>query len=186
MDESFRTRDDWEAWLHKNHRESAGVWLRLAKKGSGIQSITYAEALEVSLCYGWIDSQKKSGDALTFLQKVQPRAPRSLWSKVNRAKALELIAAGRMQPAGLEAVEKAKQDGQWDQAYDSSSTATVPPDLQAAFELNHEAKAFFDTLNSANRYAILWRIQTAKRPETRARKIAQFLGMLERKEKLHP
>lgn len=181
----FKTKLAWAEWLEQNHRESPGVWLRFAKKGSDVQSVTYAEALEVALCYGWIDSQKKAFDAATFLQKFQPRAARSLWSKINRTKATELITTGAMRPAGLDAVEKAKQNGQWEQAYDSPAGAVVPPDFAAALQHHPQAGAFFETLNKANRYAVLWRIQTAKKPETRARKIEQMIAMLERGEKLH-
>ncbi len=151
-----------------------------------MKTLTYAEAVEAALCYGWIDGQGKSIDDTAWLQKFTPRGPRSVWSKINRQKAETLIASGRMQPAGLAAIERAKQNGQWDNAYDSHRTATVPDDLQAALDANAKAKAFFATLDSANRYAILWRLQTAKRAETRARRIEQFINMLENHEKLHP
>ena len=176
----------WSAWLDKNHAKSPGVWLKLAKKGSEISSVSYAEALEEALRYGWIDGQKKAYDESFWLQKFTPRGPRSIWSKVNRDKAEELIRSGRMKPAGLAAVERAKQKGQWEAAYDSQSRAAVPGDFQAALDRNPKAKAFFATLNSANRYAVLWRIQTAKKAETRDKRIEQFIGMLERGEKLHP
>lgn len=182
----FATQEDWSVWLAVNHASSAGIWLCLAKKASGAPSVTYAEALEVALCYGWIDGQKKSRDDLSWLQKFSPRGPRSIWSKINRTKAEQLIERGDMQPAGLAAVKQAKANGQWDAAYDSQSTASVPDDLQAALEQNPDALAFFATLNSRNRYAILHRIQTAKQPETRARRIAQFVEMLERGETLYP
>ena len=181
----FPKQKDWADWLRKNHAKSSGVWLKLAKKNSGIQSVSYAEALETALCYGWIDGQKKSYDESFWLQKFTPRGAKSIWSKINKAKAGELIKSGRMKPAGLNAVERAKQDGRWDAAYDSPSVSTVPPDFQARLNKSAKAKAFFATLNSANRYAILFRIQTAKKAETRARKIEQFIEMLERKEKLH-
>ena len=181
----FSKQKDWADWLRKNHAKSSGVWLKLAKKNSGIQSVSYAEALETALCYGWIDGQKKSYDESFWLQKFTPRGAKSIWSKINKAKAGELIKSGRMKPAGLNAVERAKQDGRWDAAYDSPSVSTVPPDFQARLNKSAKAKAFFATLNSANRYAILFRIQTAKKAETRARKIEQFIEMLERKEKLH-
>jgi len=176
----------WERWLRRHHAASDGVWLRVAKKGAAEGSVSYAEALEVALCHGWIDGQKQAGDAGHWLQRFTPRRARSIWSKVNRAKAEALIAAGRMQPAGLKEVERAKADGRWADAYDSVSAATVPPDLQAALDAAPQARAFFETLNSANRYAVLWRVQTAKRAETRARRIAQFVQMLARGEKLHP
>jgi uncharacterized protein YdeI (YjbR/CyaY-like superfamily) len=182
----FATPDAWRAWLHANHAESAGVWLRHARKASDLQSVSYAEALEVALCYGWIDGQKKSYDEASWLQKWTPRGPKSIWSKINREKATTLLERGQMQPAGIAAVEKAKQDGRWDAAYDSHSSATVPEDLQAALDNNPEARAFFATLNSQNRYAILFRIQTARKAETRARRIEQFVQMLERHETLYP
>ncbi len=182
----FGRQKDWAAWLDKNHATSSGVWLKLAKKASGDKSVTYDEALEAALCYGWIDGQKKSYDESAWLQKFTPRGAQSIWSKINREKAQELIRSGRMKPAGLAAVESARQDGRWDAAYDSPGRATVPDDLQMELDRNPKAKAFFDTLNSANRYAILWRIQTAKKAETRARRIQQFIRMLEKHEKLHP
>lgn len=175
----------WAAWLAEHHASAAGVWLRLAKKGAPLASVTYAGALDVALCYGWIDGQKKSHDAASWLQKFTPRGPKSLWSKVNREKAEAFIANGRMRPAGLAAVEVARRNGQWERAYDSSSRATVPDDLQAALDAHPKAKAFFDTLSGANRYAILWRVQTAARAETRARRIAEFIAMLERHETVH-
>jgi uncharacterized protein YdeI (YjbR/CyaY-like superfamily) len=182
----FADQHEWAVWLDASHASSPGVWLRLAKKASGIPSVTYAEALDVALCYGWIDGQKKSYDESSWLQKFTPRGAKSIWSKINREKAQALIASGQMQPAGLMAIERAKQDGRWDAAYDSQSGATVPSDFQAALESNPKANAFFATLNSTNRYAILFRIQTAKKAETRARRIQQFIGMLERHEKLYP
>jgi uncharacterized protein YdeI (YjbR/CyaY-like superfamily) len=181
----FPKQKDWADWLRKNHTKSTGVWLKLAKKTSGSQSVSYAEALEIALCYGWIDGQKKSYDESFWLQKFTSRGAKSIWSKINKAKAGELIKSGRMKPAGLNAVERAKQDGRWDAAYDSPRVSTVPPDFQARLNKSAKAKTFFATLNSANRYAILFRIQTAKKAETRARKIEQFIEMLERKEKLH-
>jgi uncharacterized protein YdeI (YjbR/CyaY-like superfamily) len=184
--ELFERQQDWEAWLEEHHANSAGLWLRLAKKGSGIQSLSYAEALEVALCYGWIDGQKKSYDESSWLQKFTPRGPKSIWSKINREKAQQLIESGKMRPAGLKAIESAKGDGRWDAAYDSQRSAEVPTDFQAALDSNPEAQAFFATLNRVNRYAILFRIQTAKKPETRAKRIEQFIGMLERHEKLYP
>ena len=165
---------------------SPGVWLKLAKKGSGLNSPTYAQALEAALCYGWIDGQKRAHDSASWLQKFTPRGPRSIWSKVNREKALELIEQDRMQPAGFVAIERAKQNGQWDAAYESQSRATVPADFQTALEASPKAKAFFATLNSVNRYAILFRVQTAKKAQTRSRRIEQFIAMLERGEKIYP
>jgi len=184
--ELFEDQDAWAAWLESNHADSPGLWLRHAKKASNLASVSYAEALDVALCYGWIDGQKKSYDESSWLQKWTPRGAKSIWSKINREKALKLIEQARIQPAGLAEVERAKQDGRWEAAYDSHSTATVPDDLQAALDSNAEAGAFFATLNSTNRYAILFRIQTAKKAETRAKRIREFIGMLERHEKMHP
>jgi uncharacterized protein YdeI (YjbR/CyaY-like superfamily) len=176
----------WAEWLKENHAKSSGVWLRLAKKGSKLKSVTYDEAIESALCFGWIDGQKKGYDDKAWLQKMTPRGPRSIWSKINREKAEALIASGRMKPAGLEAIERARQGGQWDAAYDSQSGATVPPDLQAELDKSKAAREFFATLNSVNRYAILHRIQTATKPETRAKRIQKFIEMLKRQEKIHP
>jgi uncharacterized protein YdeI (YjbR/CyaY-like superfamily) len=181
----FKTRDDWAAWLDENHRESTGLWLQIAKKGAGLQTVTYGEAVEVALCYGWIDGQKRPSDEEIWLQRFVPRSSRSVWSKINRQKAEALIASGEMKRAGLTAIEEAKRSGRWDTAYDSPRSAVVPSDFQAALDASPKAKAFFETLDRANRYAILWRIQTVRKPETRARKITQFIGMLTRKEKIH-
>ena len=176
----------WATWLDENHASSPGVWLRLAKKNAERKSPSYDEALEVALCYGWIDGQKKSGDASTWLQKFTPRGPRSIWSKINRERVEALVKSGRMQAAGREEVEKAKRDGRWEAAYDGQKSSTVPSDFQAELDRHPKAKAFFATLNSSNRYAILWRLQTAKKAETRERRMRQFLEMLEKGEKLHP
>jgi uncharacterized protein YdeI (YjbR/CyaY-like superfamily) len=182
----FKTQKEFTKWLAKNHAASAGIWLRFAKKGSDLASVTYAEAVEVALCYGWIDGQARSLDAAAWLQKYTPRGPRSLWSKVNRERALQLIESGHMKPAGLAAIEAAKRNGRWEAAYDPPSRATVPDDLKAALDRDARAKAFFETLDSRNRYAILHRLQNAKKPETRARRIEQFVKMLAKKEKLYP
>lgn len=182
----FASQKDWAKWLDKNHAASSGIWMRLAKKTAELKSVNYAEALDVALCYGWIDGQKKSYDADSWLQKFTPRGAKSVWSKINRGKAEELIAAGKMTPAGLLAIEKAKQDGRWEAAYDSQSKAAVPEDFQSELEGNPKAKEFFVSLNSANRYAILFRIQTAKKAETRGKRIQQFIQMLEKGEKIHP
>jgi len=182
----FPRQKDWEVWLRMHHASSSGVWLRLAKKGSAIQSVSYGEALEAALCYGWIDAQKKGESQQAWLQRFTPRRTKSIWSKVNREKAAALIEAGRMQAAGLDQVARAKQDGRWIAAYDSPANAEVPDDLSAALDRNARAKAFFHTLDRANRYAILWRIQTVKKAETRARRIRRFVDMLERHEKVHP
>jgi uncharacterized protein YdeI (YjbR/CyaY-like superfamily) len=182
----FANRTAFRKWLSAHHDSRPGVWLRIAKAGAPLRSVTYAEALDIALCFGWIDGQKKSYDADSFLQKFTPRQKRSPWSKRNREHVARLIAAGEMHPAGLAAVEAAKADGRWDRAYDPPSTVGVPEDLQAALAKHPDAKAFFETLKGANRYAILYRIQTAVKPETRARRIAEFVAMLERRETLHP
>jgi uncharacterized protein YdeI (YjbR/CyaY-like superfamily) len=182
----FASQSKWADWLAKQHDKSAGVWLKLAKKDSGIPSVTYAEALDIALCYGWIDGQKKSFDEKYFLQKFTPRRPKSIWSKINVEKAEQLIASGQMKPAGLKAIEAAKADGRWAQAYASQKNISVPEDFQAALNRNKKAKAFFETLNSANRYAFLFRIETAKKAETRAKRIQQFVETLEKGEKFHP
>ncbi|HWW04435.1 YdeI/OmpD-associated family protein [Collimonas sp.] len=182
----FDQQKDWAAWLKKNHDKASGVWLRLAKKNSDRGSVSYQEALELALCYGWIDGQKKSDDEDYWLQKFTPRSARSIWSKINRDKALLLIETGRMAPPGLKEVERAQSDGRWDAAYDSASSSTVPADFQAALDASPRAQAFFATLNGSNRYAVLFRIQTAKKAETRAKRIQDFTHMLERHEKLHP
>jgi len=182
----FSSPLDWEKWLSEHHPTSKGLWLKIAKKDAGIATVTYAEALDVALCYGWIDGQKGALDDTFWLQKFTPRGARSTWSKVNRAKALALIESGRMKPAGLAAVEQAQRDGRWERAYDSQSTASVPEDLQTELDKNPEAAAFFATLNSVNRYAVLYRVQEAKKPETRARRIEKLVAMLNRREKLHP
>ncbi len=182
----FKSQKEWATWLDKQHAKSAGVWLKLAKKDAKLKSVTSAEAVEVALCYGWIDGQGKGLDESAWLQKFTPRGPRSIWSKINRTKALALIKSGRMQPAGLVAIELAKKNGRWAAAYDSHRTATVPEDFQAELDKNPKAQAFFQTLSSANRYAILFRLQTAKKAETRARRITQFIHMLEQHEKIHP
>ena len=174
----FKTQKAWAAWLEKNHTKSPGVWLRLAKKGSELKSVSYVEGVEVALCYGWIDGQKESYDDSSWLQKFTPRGARSIWSKINREKAQELIKSGQMKPPGLEAIEKARQNGRWEGAYDSPSGSTVPRDFEAALEKSPAAKAFFATINRANRYAILFRIQTAKKAETRARRIADIVKVI--------
>jgi uncharacterized protein YdeI (YjbR/CyaY-like superfamily) len=183
---TFATQSEWESWLEANGSTSSGVWLRLAKKSAEQPTVTYAQALESSLCHGWIDGKKQSDDKHYWLQRFTPRAAKSIWSKINKAKAEELIAAERMRPAGLAAIERAKLDGRWERAYSSASTSTVPDDLQQALDANSRAETFFATLNSQNRYAILFRIQNVKRAETRAKKIAQFIEMLSNGEKLHP
>ena len=176
---------DWHAWLAAHHASSSGVWLLIAKKGSGRSSPTYAEAVEGALAWGWIDGQKQKHDATAWLQRFTPRTPKSPWSKINRDKATALIEAGKMRAPGLAAVERAKADGRWESAYDSARTSKVPADLRAALARNRRAAAFFAELDGANRYAILWRLQTAKRPETRAKRLETFVAMLERHERIH-
>jgi uncharacterized protein YdeI (YjbR/CyaY-like superfamily) len=182
----FASKKKWAAWLAKQYDKSAGVWLKLAKKGSGIPSVTYDEAVEIALCYGWIDGQGRKFDDKYWLQKFTPRGPRSIWSKINKEKAEKLIASGEMKPAGLKAIELAKKDGRWDKAYEGQRTMSIPDDLQAELDKSPKAKVFFATLNSTNRYAILFRIHNAKKVETRSRRIRQFVEMLERGEKLYP
>ena len=182
----FATKNKWAEWLARQHHKSVGIWLKLAKKDSGIASVTYDEALEAALCYGWIDGQKKGFDDKYWLQKFTPRGPKSIWSKINTVKAEKLIASGEMKPAGLKAIELAKQDGRWEAAYESQKNISVPEDFESELNQNKKAKAFFATLNSVNRYAILFRIQTAKKAEARVRRIQQFVEMLERGEKLYP
>ena len=182
---AFKDAAALDAWLAKNQHAPAGIWIRLAKKGSGIKSITYPEAVETALCHGWIDSQMKPESATAYLQRFTPRRPTSIWSKINREKALALIAGGRMRPGGLAEIERAKQDGRWEAAYDSARTATVPADFERELEAHPKAKAFFETVSGANRYAILWRLQTAKKAETRAKRIRSFVEMLEKGETIH-
>jgi uncharacterized protein YdeI (YjbR/CyaY-like superfamily) len=181
----FEDEAAWEAWLSEHHAGSDGVWLRFAKKGTGIPSLRYAGALDVALCFGWIDGQSRAIDEQWYCQRFTPRRKRSLWSKRNREKVAALIEAGRMRPAGLAEIERAKADGRWDAAYDSPSKATVPDDLRAALGASPAAAEAFAALNAQNRYAILHRVQTAKKPETRARRIARFVDMLERGERIH-
>jgi uncharacterized protein YdeI (YjbR/CyaY-like superfamily) len=181
----FKDQGAWSAWLDKNHARSSGIWLRLAKKNSGLQSVTYAEAIDSALCYGWIDGQKRPESEQAWLQRFCPRSAKSIWSRINREKALALIKSGRMMAAGQQAIAQAKSNGRWESAYDSPSAASVPHDFQAALKVNLKANSFFETLDRANRYAILFRIQTAKKPEARARNIQKFIAMLERGEKIH-
>jgi uncharacterized protein YdeI (YjbR/CyaY-like superfamily) len=180
------SKKKWSDWLAKQHDKSTGAWLKIAKKDSGIPSVTYEDALDVALRYGWIDGQKKAFNDKYWLQKFTPRGPKSIWSKINTEKVERLIASGEMKPAGLKAIELAKQDGRWDAAYASQKNISVPEDFQAALDDNKKAKAFFTTLNSVNRYAILFRIHNVKKPETRVQRIQQFVEMLERNEKIYP
>jgi uncharacterized protein YdeI (YjbR/CyaY-like superfamily) len=174
-----------EAWLEDNHASADGAWLKIAKKGAPEPSVTYAEALEVALCFGWIDSQKRGLDETHFLQRFTPRRPRGRWSKINREKAEALIEAGRMRPAGLAEVEAAKADGRWEAAYEGQGSAKVPPDLQRELDANPAAAEFFAALDGANRYAILYRLDEAKKPETRERRLRKYIAMLTQGETLH-
>ena len=183
---SFAAQQDWEAWLKEHHTDTTGLWLKLAKKETGIPSVSYAEAVESALCYGWIDGQKASFDEQYWLQKFTPRGPKSMWSKVNCDKATALLASDRMQPAGIRQVELAKADGRLEAAYESQSKITIPADFKRELDNNQKAKEFFKTLNSVNRYAILFRIQTAKKPETRSARIRKFIEMLAKNQKLYP
>jgi uncharacterized protein YdeI (YjbR/CyaY-like superfamily) len=181
----YETPDIWTQWLETHHQTSSGIWVMIAKKESGQVSVTYAEALEVALCFGWIDGQKQKLDEQFWLQRFTPRRPKSLWSVVNREKVEVLIAQGKMRAAGQREIDRAKQDGRWDAAYQPQSRMTVPEDFQQALDADEAARTFFETLNSANRYAILHRLHTAKKPETRAKRLAQFMEMLARGDKLH-
>lgn len=182
---AFASQQAFEEWLELNHEVSAGAWLKIAKKGAPEPTLSYAEAVEAALTFGWIDGQKDRLDDHYWLQRFTPRTRRSPWSQVNREKADRLIEAGRMRPAGLAAVEQAKADGRWEAAYAGSRTATVPDDLQAELDRDPKLAAAFSDLNAANRYAIIWRVNEAKRPETRARRIAKYVEMLRRGERIH-
>jgi uncharacterized protein YdeI (YjbR/CyaY-like superfamily) len=183
---TFASAHELNLWLEMNHAKSAGIWMRIVKKGVAEPSVNYAEALDEALCYGWIDGQKGAIDATAWRQRFTPRGPRSIWSEINRKKAQALIEQGRMRPAGHAAIASAKEDGRWEAAYSGQKSAEVPDDLAAAIEANVKARRFFATLDRANRYAILFRVHHAKRPETRARKIAEFVAKLARGEKVHP
>jgi uncharacterized protein YdeI (YjbR/CyaY-like superfamily) len=182
----FDSRGSWGTWLAEHHATSNGLWLKIAKKGSGIETVSYSEALDVALCYGWIDGQKGKFDDDYWLQRFTPRRPRSKWSRVNREKAAKLIESGEMKPPGLGEVERARSDGRWEAAYEAQSKATVPEDLRWELEKNEAAREFFAALDSTNRYAILYRIQDAKKPETRARRIEKYVAMLQEGKKLYP
>ena len=182
----FKNQGAWQSWLVRNSNLSRGIWLRIAKKSSGLKSVSYPEALEVALCYGWIDGQKKAFDETSWLQRFGPRGPRSIWSKINRSKAEELIRQERMQTSGLVAIEKAKENGQWEKAYDSQKTAVPAKDFEKALKGRPKAKAFYETLNSQNRYAILFRIHNVNKQETREKRIEKFIEMLENHGKLYP
>ena len=181
----FATPAELESWLERNHDSAAGVWLKIAKKGAAEPSVTYAEAVELGLCFGWIDSQKRSFDERHFLQRFTPRRPRGRWSRINREKAEGLIAAGRIRPAGMAEVEAARADGRWEAAYEGQRSAEVPDDLRRELDANAAAREFFEALDSANRYAVIYRLNDARKPETRERRLRKFVAMLERGEKIH-
>ena len=181
----FETQEDLHSWLSENCAQQTGVWIKIAKKASGKKSVSYSEALEEALCYGWIDATKKSYDELYFLQKFTPRRAKSIWSKVNVDKVTSLIAAGKMQPSGFAVAEAAKSDGRWERAYDSSSTITIPADFQKELDKYPKANEFFASLNNTETYSILWRLQTTKNPELRKNKIVKYVAMLNNGEKLH-
>ena len=183
---TFDSTDAWDAWLGAHQADSPGLWLKIAKKGAAGRTISYSDALDVALCHGWIDGQKGRYDDEYWLQRFTPRKPASKWSKINTERVAALTASGRMRPAGLREVERARADGRWEQAYESQSRVTVPEDLARALAANERARAFFATLDSANRYAILYRIGTAKKPETRAKRIDTFVTMLSEHKKIHP
>ncbi len=182
----FLDQNEWENWLTQNGGTSAGIWMRLAKKGAAQSTVTYAQAVESALCHGWIDGQKQAESEEYWLQRFTRRSAKSIWSRLNTERAEALAAAGRMLPAGMREMERAKQDGRWAAAYASPGNSAVPDDLQAALDANPQARAFFATLSGSNRYAILFRLHNAKKPATRARKIEEFIGMLARGETIHP
>jgi uncharacterized protein YdeI (YjbR/CyaY-like superfamily) len=181
----FAAPADFEEWLEENHADSDGLWLKIAKRGTSPPSITYAEALEAALCFGWIDSQKRGHDERHFLQRFTPRRPRGRWSRINREKAEALIEAGSMRAAGLAEVEAARADGRWEAAYEGQRTARVPDDLRRELDASPAAREFFAGLDSANRYAVIYRLNDARKPETRERRLRKFVAMLERGEKIH-
>src|SRR6202165_5144630 len=182
---AFKDAKVWESWLEKNQTAYAGIWMRIAKKASGTKSITYPEAVEIALCFGWIDGLKRPESETTWLQRFTPRRSRSIWSKINREKALALITSGRMKPAGHKEIERAKQDGRWEAAYDPASAATIPAYFEQELNRHPKAKAFFKTLSRSNNYAILWRLHTAKKAETRAKRMRSIIEMLEKGEAFH-
>lgn len=181
----FKNSAEWEKWLEKNCEKSDGIWIRFANKNSGLISMSYAEAVDVALCYGWIDSLVNKYDAISHIQKFTPRRKRSIWSKINREKVERLIKEGKMRPSGMAQVEAAKKDGRWEAAYDSPTTSTIPEEFMVELRKNIKAKEFFTTLNKSNLYAISWRLQTAKKPETKANRIQQIIAKLAKREKFH-
>ena len=180
----FKDALAWEKWLAAHH-DAPGLWLKIAKKDQDVTSVNYSDALDVALCHGWIDGLKRACDEQYFLQRFTPRKPRSLWSKLNVARIEKLMKAGRMQPAGLREVERAKADGRWEAAYHAASAMDVPPELAAALKKNAKARKAFEALNATNRYAFCWRVHTAKKPETKQARVEKFVEMLERGEKIH-
>ncbi|MCI0538002.1 MAG: YdeI/OmpD-associated family protein [Verrucomicrobiales bacterium] len=182
---AFDSSSGWEAWLEENHASLDGVWLRIFKKNSGQPTVSYAEALDGALCYGWIDGQRNSHDAQSYLQKFTPRRPQSVWSKINTGHIERLVKMGRMKPSGLAAVAASQRDGRWQAAYDSPSKAVIPKDFLEELSENKKAKAFFATLNKANLYSIAWRLQTAKKPETRERRMEAIPEMLAKGKRFH-
>jgi uncharacterized protein YdeI (YjbR/CyaY-like superfamily) len=181
----FATQSEFEAWLADHHAQCGGIWLEIAKKGATEPTLTYAEAIEAALCFGWIDGQKGRGDDAHWRQRFSPRSSRSRWSQINREKAEQLVAAGRMRPSGQAEIDRARADGRWDAAYAGQGTATVPDDLQRALDADPALAAAFAGLDARNRYSIIWRLNDAKRPETRARRLAKYVDMLRRGERLH-
>jgi uncharacterized protein YdeI (YjbR/CyaY-like superfamily) len=182
----FASEADWERWLAENHAASNGVWVKVAKKATGIESVRYPEVLDTALCFGWIDGRRQALDELHFLQRFTPRRARSPWSRINREKVERMMTEGRLRPAGISEMERAQADGRWDAAYAGQKAMTVPDDLQRELDASPEAKAFFAELSSQNRYAILYRLQDAKRAETRARRLAKFVAMLQAGEAIYP
>ncbi len=183
---SFAAGEDWERWLEENHLDSDGLWVVIAKKGSTVESVRYPEVLDTAICFGWIDGRREALDEWRFLQLFTPRRPRSRWSRINRHKAEALIAAGRMRPAGHEEVQRARADGRWESAYEGQASAAIPEDLQRELDRHPAAATFFAGLSAQNRYAFIYRLNDAKRPETRARKLERFVAMLEAGESFHP
>lgn len=181
----FTSSKEWRKWLAKNHSLTSGLWIRIFKKDSGIKTITYAEALEDALCYGWIDGQKNKYDATSFLQKFTPRRPKSMWSKRNTEIVERLIKENKMQKQGLKQIELAKADGRWQQAYDSPKNMKIPEDFLLLLSKDKKAKLFFEGLNKSNHFAIAFRLHTAKKPETREKRLKEFLSMMSAGIKIH-
>ena len=184
--ELFESQESWRAWLDKHHADASGVWVQIAKKGSGYSTVSHPDALDLAICYGWIDGLRRPLGDKFFLQRFTPRRAKSKWSQVNVTKATRLIESGQMRPAGLREIELAKADGRWEAAYPSYSTASVPDDLAVALDAEPKAREFFDSLNSVNQYAILYRLHDAKRPETRSARLAKFVAMCAAGERLYP